>query len=127
MASLGIVLASSAIVQAQQLPAATVEKIERLVTVYMSAHGIPGLAIAVVVDGKPAWANGYGVANLEHGVPAKASTLYRTASIGKTITATAAIQLFEQGKLDLDADIQSIVQPSRGSPKRSPRDSFSPT
>lgn len=106
MASLGIFLGSSAAVQAQQLPAATVEKIEHLITAYMSAHGIPGLSIAVVVDGKPAWSNGYGIANLEHDVPAKAATVYRTASIGKTMTATAAIQLVEQGKLDLDADIR---------------------
>jgi serine beta-lactamase-like protein LACTB len=106
MASLGAFIGSSVAAQAQQLPSATVGQIEQLITAYMSAHRVPGLSIAVVVDGKLAWSNGYGMANLENFVPAKASTAFRSASIGKTMTATAAMQLFEQGKLDLDTDIR---------------------
>ena len=92
--------------ETQPLPPAKVEKIERLVNTFMSEHGVPGLSIAVVVNGELIWSNGYGIADLENNVPAKAATAYRSASIGKTMTATAAMQLVEQHKLDLDADIQ---------------------
>jgi serine beta-lactamase-like protein LACTB len=83
-----------------------IEQIGRRVTAFMSAQRIPGLSIAVVVDGEPAWAGAYGLADLENGVPARPTTAYRTASIGKTMTATAAMQLVQQGRLALDADIR---------------------
>ena len=91
---------------AQPLQQAKIDAIERAVTRYMAAHDVPGMSIAIVVDGKPAWSNGYGFADLENSVPAKASTAYRSASIGKSMTATAAMQLVERRKLDLDADIR---------------------
>src|SRR5713226_5749248 len=89
------------IVNAQRLPPAKVEQIDRLVEAFMLAHSVPGLSIAVVVDGEPIWSNGYGSADLENNVPAKASTVYRTASIGKTMTAASAMQLVEQRRLDM--------------------------
>ncbi len=46
------------------------------------------------------------MADLENSVPVKATTVYRTASIAKPMTATAVMLLAEQGKLDLDAPIQ---------------------
>lgn len=91
---------------AQSLDKTRIDAIERAVTGFMTAHHVPGLSIAVVVDGKPAWSAGYGLADLENRVPAKASTAYRSASIGKSMTATAAMQLVERGQLDLDADIR---------------------
>ena len=81
-------------------------KIETAITAVMSQAGIPGLSVAIVANGKLAWSNGYGLADLENFVPAKASTSYRLASISKTITATAIMQLAERGKLDLDAPVQ---------------------
>src|SRR6266567_1781674 len=92
--------------QTRHLTPSKVEQVERLLKAFMSAHSVPGLSIAVVVNGEPAWSKGYGIANLEKNVPAAASTTYRTASIGKTMTAIAAMQLVEQHKLDLDADVQ---------------------
>ena len=80
--------------------------IERTVTAFMAKNSAPGISVAVVEDGKFEWANGYGLADVENFVPAKAETSYRLASISKTITATAAMQLVEQGKLDLDAPAQ---------------------
>lgn len=103
----GILIAIAASrVDAAGLDAAKIEQIERRVRAFMSANRVPGLSVAVVVDGEPAWSAGYGLADLENHVPAKATTAYRTASIGKTMTATAAMQLVEQGKLDFDADIR---------------------
>jgi CubicO group peptidase (beta-lactamase class C family) len=56
------------------------------------------------------WSRGYGKADLENDVPARADTKYRSASIGKCITATAAMRLFEQHKLDLDRPIQDYCE-----------------
>jgi serine beta-lactamase-like protein LACTB, mitochondrial len=98
-----------AAVQAQQtqgLPADKLEKIEKAITAQMSRLGIPGLSVAVVVDHKLRWSNGYGTADVENSIPAKAMTAYRLGSISKPITAAAVMQLVERGKLDLDASIQ---------------------
>ncbi|HJQ25949.1 MAG TPA: serine hydrolase domain-containing protein [Blastocatellia bacterium] len=92
---------------AQTLPAAKLEKIEKEITAVMSQQSIPGLSVAVVTDHKLRWSNGYGLADVENNVPAKAATVYRLGSISKTITAVAVMQLAEQGKLNLDAPIQT--------------------
>src|SRR5688572_17842399 len=109
-ASLIAVLALLAVsTQAQQtttLPADKREKIEQSITAAMTRLSIPGLSVAVVVDRKLIWSNGYGLADIENYVPAKATTAYRLASISKPITAAAVMQLVDRGKLDLDAPIQ---------------------
>lgn len=88
------------------LPADKLDKIEKAISAQMSRLGIPGLSVAVVVDHKLRWSNGYGLADVENYVPAKATTAYRLGSISKPITAAAVMQLVERGKLDLDAPIQ---------------------
>ncbi|MCB0595744.1 MAG: beta-lactamase family protein [Lewinellaceae bacterium] len=88
------------------IPPEKVQAIEKLLSEKMSAEGIPGLSIAVVIDGQLAWSDGYGMAGLENAVPARPNTLYRSASVGKPLTATAAMRLVEEGKLGLDAPIQ---------------------
>lgn len=88
------------------LPQEKVRKIEAAISSLMAKENIPGMSVAVVVDKRLAWSNGYGLADLENFVPAKATTNYRLASISKTITAAAALQLVERGKLDLDAPVQ---------------------
>ena len=70
---------------------------------------IPGMSIAIATRDGSIWSNGYGMADLENFVPAKASTVYRTASIAKPITAVAAMQLVESGALNLDAPIDTYV------------------
>ena len=91
---------------AAELPQAKIEGIERLVTAFMAANEVPGLSVAIVADGELKWSNGYGLADVENFVPAKATTMYRSASIGKTMTATAALRLEDEGKLNLAADIR---------------------
>lgn len=109
-ALLCIFLFKTSLTQAQALPPEKIKQIEQLITAKMSRDKIPGLSIAIVVEGKLVWSNGYGLADLENFVLAKASTAYRSASIGKTMTATAVMQLVEKGKLDLDAPIQQYCQ-----------------
>lgn len=71
------------------------------------AAGSPGLSAAVAVDGALVWSGASGLADIENGVPAIADSVYRIASISKPIAATAVMQLVEQGKIDLDAPIQT--------------------
>src|SRR5271167_2042389 len=86
----------------QQAPA-----INGFVTSYVSDHHVPGLSVAVVDRGRVIFTQGYGLADVENSVPATAGTIYRIASISKSITATAAMKLVEGGKLDLDIPIQT--------------------
>jgi CubicO group peptidase (beta-lactamase class C family) len=88
------------------LPAATIEKVESAIKAEMSKQNIPGISAAIVTNHELRWAKGFGMSDLENSVPAKDVTVYRLASISKTITAVAAMQLNERGKLDLDAPIQ---------------------
>src|SRR5690348_7836007 len=81
----------------------------RKIAAELIARGIPGLAIAVAIDGKLAYAEGFGYADLEQRVPARPTTKFRIGSISKPLTATALMQLVEQGKIDLDAPIQKYV------------------
>jgi CubicO group peptidase (beta-lactamase class C family) len=62
----------------------------------------PGVSVAVVVDGQIAWAQGFGLADVENEVEARPDTVYRIASISKPLSATAILQLMEKGKLSLD-------------------------
>jgi CubicO group peptidase (beta-lactamase class C family) len=76
----------------------------------MEENHIAGAAIAVVKDGKLFFTKGYGFADVEKGIPVDPEqTIFRIGSIGKTLTWTAVMQLAEQGKLDLDADVNSYL------------------
>ncbi|MFN2511807.1 MAG: serine hydrolase domain-containing protein [Pyrinomonadaceae bacterium] len=89
-----------------QLAAETIKQIEALIQQEMTRQSIPGMSVAVGINGQVRYAKGFGTADLEHSIPVKATTVYRTASIAKPMTATAVVLLAEQGKLDLDAPIQ---------------------
>ena len=76
----------------------------------LMSQSLIGLAVAVVVDGRIAYARGFGRADATTDQPVLASgTSFRWASISKPVTAVAALQLAEQGKLDLDADVRALV------------------
>jgi serine beta-lactamase-like protein LACTB, mitochondrial len=81
-------------------------QIEAAVSKFMAAKHIPGVSVAFVENSEFVWSSGFGMADVENFVPATSSTLYRLASISKSMTAVAAMQLFERGKLDLDAPVQ---------------------
>lgn len=92
--------------QQKSLPQEKRLAIEKAVAGFMSANSVPGLSAAVVLDGEPRWSQGFGMADLENSSPATSSTLFRLGSISKPISATAVLQLWERGKLDLDAPVQ---------------------
>jgi CubicO group peptidase (beta-lactamase class C family) len=76
----------------------------------MEENHIAGAAVSVVKDGELFLAKGYGDADLENGIPVDPEeTVFRIGSVGKLLTYTAVMQLVEQGKLDLDADINTYL------------------
>lgn len=81
---------------------------DRFVSAEMAARNIPGLSIGYARDGV-IWAKGYGFADLENRVPARADSSYRLASVTKPMTAAAILHLSEQGRVDLDAEVQAYV------------------
>jgi serine beta-lactamase-like protein LACTB, mitochondrial len=82
------------------------------------APKIPGFALAVAVDGRIVWSEGFGYANLATKRPATPATQFRIGSVSKSLTADAVAQLYELGKLDLDAPVQRYVPtfPDKGAP-----------
>ncbi len=97
---------SCAVAQTGKLSADKEAKIKRTISTFLATSKAPGISAAVVQDGAFVWSAGFGMADLENSVPATSQTLYRLASISKSITATAAMKLWEQGKLDLDSPVQ---------------------
>ena len=76
----------------------------------LEAYHVAGLTVAVVKDGRLFFAKGYGRADVERRVPVDADkTLFRPGSVSKLFTWTAVMQLVEQGKLDLDADVNTYL------------------
>ena len=82
------------------------QKLEAAIARFMAANSIPGVSVAVVENGAYEWSAGFGMADLENFVPATSQTLYRLASISKPITSIAALLLWQQHRLDLDAPVQ---------------------
>lgn len=69
----------------------------------------PGCAVGVIHKGEYVHKSGYGMANLEHGIPITAATVFRTGSLSKQFTAMAIAILAERGDLDLDADVHTYL------------------
>ncbi|HNS01261.1 MAG TPA: serine hydrolase domain-containing protein [Anaerolineae bacterium] len=84
--------------------------LDELIAAQMEEKHIAGAAVAVVKDGQLFFAKGYGYADVENKIPVDAATtIFRIGSVGKVLTWTAVMQLVEQGKLDLDADIATYL------------------
>lgn len=71
--------------------------------------GIPGVSVAVFKDGAIEWAKGYGMADSTEQRPVTTETLFQAGSISKAVAAIRALQLVEEGLLDLDADVNNYL------------------
>jgi CubicO group peptidase (beta-lactamase class C family) len=71
---------------------------------------VPGVSIAVVKDFKIHWAKAYGVADTETGRLLDTATRFQAASISKPVTALAAMRLVQEHRLNLDADVNTILK-----------------
>ena len=95
---------------ATTLPQKTTDAIDALARATLHAEQIPGLSLAVAQDGKVAYAQGYGYANVELKAPARAETVYPIGSLTKQFTASAVMTLAQNGKLkSLDKPISQLL------------------
>src|SRR5829696_5537151 len=94
-----------------EMTAADVEAfLDGLIPLQIKHDDIAGATISIVKDGKLLFAKGYGYADVEKKKPVSAQeTLFRPGSVSKLFTWTAVMQLFEQGKLDLDRDVNDYL------------------
>jgi CubicO group peptidase (beta-lactamase class C family) len=93
-------------------PAASIrdaEDLDQFIIDTMSSNHIPGLAACIVKNKRVLWTGTYGYAHIEENRPVETSTLFELASISKTITNTALMQLHEQRAFGLDDDINDYL------------------
>lgn len=79
-------------------------------TARMAHYRIPSVSIALLEDGKIAWAKAYGWADASVKRKANARTLYQVASISKSINALGIMALAERGQLSLDEDVRNYLK-----------------
>ncbi len=85
--------------------------LDGIMTVQVEANHLAGAVIAVVKDGKLFFAKGYGYADVKNRKPVIADrTIFRPGSVSKLLTWTAVMQLYEQGRIDLDADVNIYLK-----------------
>jgi len=86
-----------------------ISKLEGIIIRTLERERVPGAAIGIVRDQELAWSRGFGYADLASDRAVDAGTLFRCGSITKTFTATALMQLRDEGKLGLDDPIMRYI------------------
>ncbi len=76
----------------------------------MRQYDVPGISVAVIHDGKIAWARGWGVRDLASCKPVTPDTAFQAASISKVVTAVTALRLVEHGRIKLDQNINEALR-----------------
>ena len=97
--------------QATALPPASKVRgtLDSLATAFLTAKSTPGMAVAVVRGTDTLLFRGYGTANLELGTPITTASVFRIGSVTKQFTASAVLQLVEQGKLALTDTVGQFI------------------
>jgi CubicO group peptidase (beta-lactamase class C family) len=106
--TLGWVAAASSAGFPQSLPPTLTDRIDSLFRQWDRTSS-PGWAVGVVRNDSLIFAKGYGMANLEYGVPITPETIFHMASVSKQFTAFSIVLLAQQGKLNLDDDIHQYL------------------
>jgi len=94
---------------ARPLSAPKAAAVNQALAVELTKQRGVGLAVAIIERGKTVYLNGFGFADKEQKRPVTPETVFNWASNSKPLAAVAAMQLVEQGKLDLDADVRKYV------------------
>jgi CubicO group peptidase (beta-lactamase class C family) len=76
----------------------------------LAAHGVSGTSVAVLRDGKVAWAHGYGVRQAGKSDAVTAETMFSVGSLSKVGTAAVVLRLVDEGRLDLDRDLNDYLK-----------------
>ena len=108
LAQLKSQIAPSSLPQTADKYADKLRSFEEFVREQMKKNQVPGLTVGFVKDDY-IWVKGFGFSDVENKVPASAGSAYRYASVQKSMTAVAILQLVQEGKIDLDAEIQNYV------------------
>lgn len=82
---------------------------DKSVILLMKLAHKPSVATCIIINDNVTWSKGYGFYDIENKKPAKTDTLYLMASISKTVTATALMQLYDQKYFDLDDDVNKYL------------------
>jgi CubicO group peptidase (beta-lactamase class C family) len=77
----------------------------------MDQYHIPGLSACIIQDGMVYWSGSYGYSDIERNITVTDSTIFRIASLSKTFTVTALMQLWEDNLFELDDDINNYLPP----------------
>ena len=93
---------------AQTLPDTVVKRIDALFSRW-NIPTSPGCVIGVIRNDSLIYAKGYGMANLEYGIPNSPETIFHMASVSKQFTAYCIVLLAKQGRLNLDDDIHKYL------------------
>ena len=101
---------------ADSAPAAVAIVQARAIVLKEIAPKVPGFSVAVAVEGKVVWSEGFGFKNLAAKDPVTPTTRFRIGSISKSLTAVGLVRLVERGQLDLDAPVQKYLPafPAKG-------------
>ena len=86
-----------------------IEKSRQLARALVAGDNLPGLSVAIALDGEIAWAEGFGWADVEDRTPVTPLTRFRLGALSKPLTAFGAALLHDRGRLDLDAPVQRYV------------------
>jgi len=110
----GLLLSAGYCVAGNQTDAQIEAAVNAVVAPVMQQQNIPGMAVAITVDGKQHYFN-YGVASKKTGTPVTESTLFEIGSVSKTFTATLAAYAQASGKLSLSDKASHVLPALRGS------------
>ncbi len=90
-------------------PAELAQRMDEAARAEMGRQQIVGLAVGVIQEGRISYLKGYGWSDREKRIPVSRKTMFRWASISKSLTALVAMQLWEKGQLKLDGDVRQYV------------------
>jgi D-alanyl-D-alanine carboxypeptidase len=91
------------------ITAQTADKVDEFINAEMQKLHVPGVAVAVIKDGKVIKSKGYGLANVETNTPVTTETVFKIGSISKPIIAMGIMLLVEEGKISLDDKISKYL------------------
>ena len=85
-------------------------EVDDLVISAMNEHTLPGVGVGIIQGGTPVYLRGFGLAEIDEGNPVTPKTIFRSGSISKTFTAVGLMQLWEQGKFQLDDPVNDYLK-----------------
>lgn len=87
----------------------SIDELQRRIAIVLEREGVPGVAVALVGRDGPIWTGGVGVVDTTTRAPVRADTVFRVASITKSIVGLGVMRLVEQGRLDLDRPLREVL------------------